>query len=332
MRSTRSPASVARSRGRCAGAGSARSCGNRPGDVQLALRSVPALGHAAHGDRGRAAAAAARERRDAPRTVRPEGLLGAAPDGRGAGTGPRARPNDDELHDVDRGARCSAASAAGSRAGCAAIPERVWYNRGAMPPADSPEDPPKSGPVESAPISTDLAATRDARILERFGSGARPARHLVRGHARLGAALPRTLGFPLFIIAVAYHRPPGAPAVRVRGAHRVHPRAGRPAHVAAPRRRARGCRAGSRSSSATSCSSPVVVGFMFLLVPRLSRDVARLGKEAPGLYKRINERVHPAARALAREPVPVAAAAPSRCRRSSRSCPRSRSRRAPRSR
>ncbi|MDX2086697.1 MAG: AI-2E family transporter [Kofleriaceae bacterium] len=32
-----------------------------------------------------------------------------------------------------------------------------------------------------------------------------------------------------------------------------------------------------------------VVGFMFLLVPRLSRDVARLGKEAPGLYKRANE-------------------------------------------
>jgi predicted PurR-regulated permease PerM len=32
-----------------------------------------------------------------------------------------------------------------------------------------------------------------------------------------------------------------------------------------------------------------VTGFMFLLVPRLSRDVARLGKEAPGLYKRINE-------------------------------------------
>lgn len=33
----------------------------------------------------------------------------------------------------------------------------------------------------------------------------------------------------------------------------------------------------------------LVVGFMFLLVPRLSRDVARLGKQAPGLYKKINE-------------------------------------------
>jgi Zn-dependent protease with chaperone function len=32
-----------------------------------------------------------------------------------------------------------------------------------------------------------------------------------------------------------------------------------------------------------------VVGFMYLLVPRLSRDVARLGKEVPGLYQRANE-------------------------------------------
>ena len=32
-----------------------------------------------------------------------------------------------------------------------------------------------------------------------------------------------------------------------------------------------------------------VTGFMFLLVPRLSSDIARLGHEAPGLYKRINE-------------------------------------------
>ncbi len=36
-----------------------------------------------------------------------------------------------------------------------------------------------------------------------------------------------------------------------------------------------------------------LVGFMFLLVPRLSGDVARLGKEAPGLYKRINEEYTP---------------------------------------
>jgi predicted PurR-regulated permease PerM len=33
----------------------------------------------------------------------------------------------------------------------------------------------------------------------------------------------------------------------------------------------------------------VVVGFLFLLVPRLSGDFARLGKEVPGLLKKINE-------------------------------------------
>jgi predicted PurR-regulated permease PerM len=39
----------------------------------------------------------------------------------------------------------------------------------------------------------------------------------------------------------------------------------------------------------------LVAGFLFLLVPRLSRDVARLGKEAPGLYTRINEEWTPEA-------------------------------------
>ena len=38
-----------------------------------------------------------------------------------------------------------------------------------------------------------------------------------------------------------------------------------------------------------------ITGFMFLLVPRLSRDIARIGKEAPGLYKRINEEWTPQA-------------------------------------
>jgi predicted PurR-regulated permease PerM len=36
-----------------------------------------------------------------------------------------------------------------------------------------------------------------------------------------------------------------------------------------------------------------VTGFMFLLVPRLSRDFARLGKEAPAMYQRINEEYVP---------------------------------------
>jgi predicted PurR-regulated permease PerM len=39
----------------------------------------------------------------------------------------------------------------------------------------------------------------------------------------------------------------------------------------------------------------LVAGFLLLLVPRLSRDLARLGSEAPGLYKRINDEWTPQA-------------------------------------
>ncbi len=39
----------------------------------------------------------------------------------------------------------------------------------------------------------------------------------------------------------------------------------------------------------------LAAGFLLLLVPRLSRDIARLGKEAPALYKRINEEWTPQA-------------------------------------
>ena len=36
-----------------------------------------------------------------------------------------------------------------------------------------------------------------------------------------------------------------------------------------------------------------VVGFFFLLVPRLYKDVARIGKEMPVLYKKVNEQYTP---------------------------------------
>ena len=38
-----------------------------------------------------------------------------------------------------------------------------------------------------------------------------------------------------------------------------------------------------------------IVGFLFLLVPRLSKDVARIGSEAPALLKRVNEEWAPQA-------------------------------------
>lgn len=58
-----------------------------------------------------------------------------------------------------------------------------------------------------------------------------------------------------------------------------------------------------------------IVGFLFLLVPRLSKDVARIGSEAPALIKRVNEEWAPnAARWLEKRvklsPLPPAAAEP----------------------
>jgi predicted PurR-regulated permease PerM len=53
-----------------------------------------------------------------------------------------------------------------------------------------------------------------------------------------------------------------------------------------------GTRRMSRGLAIVSCYLVfigLVVGFLFLLVPRLSTDIARLGKEAPGLYQRVNE-------------------------------------------
>jgi predicted PurR-regulated permease PerM len=37
-----------------------------------------------------------------------------------------------------------------------------------------------------------------------------------------------------------------------------------------------------------------IVGFMFVLVPRMASDIQRIGESAPGLYKRINEEYTPA--------------------------------------
>ncbi|HVK85524.1 MAG TPA: AI-2E family transporter [Kofleriaceae bacterium] len=53
-----------------------------------------------------------------------------------------------------------------------------------------------------------------------------------------------------------------------------------------------------------------VVGFMFLLVPRLSRDIARLGKEAPALYKRANEEWTPQLARWLEKKVPSLAGVP----------------------
>jgi predicted PurR-regulated permease PerM len=150
-----------------------------------------------------------------------------------------------------------------------------------MTPADPPGEPPPSGGV---PRSTDP-------MLPQPASGPVSARS--RSATWFGAESParvflRRWGFPLFVVLIAFlGRNVLLPFVF---AFLI-------AYILAPlvRRmseRKDGTRRMPRGLAIIICYLvflAAVVGFMFLLVPRLSRDVARLGGEAPALYKRVNE-------------------------------------------
>ena len=155
-----------------------------------------------------------------------------------------------------------------------------------MTPADPPGGPIDSGPIEriTQPMatSTESGPTRGRR--ETWFADSR------------GSVL-RFLGrwaFVVFIIIVA-----------ILGRQVLLPFvfAGLIAYILAPivefmSKRQNGSRRMPRGFAIIVCYIvfiAAVVGFMFLLIPRLSRDVARLGKEAPGLYKRINEEYTPQA-------------------------------------
>ena len=192
-----------------------------------------------------------------------------------------------------------------------------------MTPADPPGKPPESGPIER--ITQPLGTIADS-------GPTRGRRETWFGDTR-GSVL-RFLGrwaFVVFIIIVA---------IIGRSVLLPFVFAGLIAYILAPivkrmTLRRNGTRRMPRGLAIIFCYIvfiAAVVGFMFLLVPRLSREVARLGKEAPGPLQADQRGVHAAARALARASVPVAAAAEGRARKSNRSCPRSRFRRGPRSR
>ena len=148
----------------------------------------------------------------------------------------------------------------------------------------TPEDPPQSGPIEK--ITQPLGAIADSGPI-------RGRRDTWFGDTR-GSVL-RFLGrwaFVVFILFIAFlGRSVLLPFVF----------AGLIAYILAPivqrmTVRANGTMRMPRGLAIIICYIVFiagVVGFMFLLVPRLSRDVARLGKEAPGLYKRINEEYTP---------------------------------------
>jgi predicted PurR-regulated permease PerM len=161
-----------------------------------------------------------------------------------------------------------------------------------MSPPESPGEPPAGSP--SRPTDPSLAATVT-------GSVAQPvtgpiARTRASWFAEGGAVrrFAARWGFPLFVLLIM-----------ILGREVMLPFvfAGLIAYILTPvvqwmADRPDGTRRMPRGLAIVTCYLvfiSLVVGFLMLLVPRLSRDIARLGKEAPGLYKRINEEWTPEA-------------------------------------
>ena len=144
---------------------------------------------------------------------------------------------------------------------------------------------PASGPTEGVPRSVDTGPTFPGRARPRdtwFGENAPSRKFFSRW------------GFPLFIVfCIFLGRKVLLPFIF----------ASLIAYVLAPivkrmSERKNGTHRMPRSLAIILCYIvflAAVTGFMFLLVPRLSGDFARLGKEAPGLYKRANEEYVPGA-------------------------------------
>jgi predicted PurR-regulated permease PerM len=162
-----------------------------------------------------------------------------------------------------------------------------------MPPPDPPGEPPSgtgggagggdpSGGVPRATESTTTGAVVPATTTTR-----------TRSQTLFGAENPlwrfiKRWGFPLFILLIV-----------IWGRHVLLPFvfAALIAYILAPvvkamSERKDGTKRMPRALAIILCYIAfigLVVGFMFLLVPRLSTDVARLGKEAPGLYKKMDQ-------------------------------------------
>lgn len=166
----------------------------------------------------------------------------------------------------------------------------VWYTA-PVPTTDLPGEPsggvPQAGDPSGAIVTSSItqpmtAPLPRARAPSWFGEGGALRRFVVRW------------GFPLFVLLVI-----------VLGHAVLLPFvfAGLIAYILAPvvrwmSDRPDGTRRMPRGIAIVACYLvfiALVGGFLLLLVPRLSSDVARLGKEAPGLYQRINDEWTPEA-------------------------------------
>lgn len=156
-----------------------------------------------------------------------------------------------------------------------------------MTPTDPTEPPSSSG----APTAAGAGSTGP---ISAPGADGGPARRLP---AQLGGSVRRFLsrwGFPLFILLIL-----------VLGRRVLLPFvfAGLIAYILAPVvrwivERADGTQRMHRGIAIVLCYIvfiAAIVGFLFLLVPRLAKDLERVGSEAPALIKRVNEEWAPEA-------------------------------------
>src|SRR5262249_3436421 len=146
----------------------------------------------------------------------------------------------------------------------------------------SPPDPPGEPPSQGVPVPTSGSATGPVSAATRsrtstwFGAESPTRKFLSRW------------GFPVFGLAII---------ILGRGVLLPFVFAALIAYILAPvvdwmSERPDGSRRLPRGVAIIVCYIvflAAIAGFLFLLVPRLSSDIARLGKEAPALYKRIND-------------------------------------------
>lgn len=163
-----------------------------------------------------------------------------------------------------------------------------------MTPTDPPEPPSPAGAPAGGATSTGATGPIPTPGAE-GGSG--PARRLPAQAAQVGGSVRRFLsrwGFPLFILLIL-----------VLGRRVLLPFvfAGLIAYILAPVvrwmvERSDGTQRMHRGIAIVLCYIvfiAAIVGFLFLLVPRLAKDLERVGSEAPALIKRINEEWAPEA-------------------------------------
>ncbi len=155
----------------------------------------------------------------------------------------------------------------------------------------SPTDPPPFGPSSGVP-QTVPSSPSGGTSGPLFDASGQPVRRTMLGPGGPVRTFLRRWGFPLFVLLVV-----------ILGRRVLLPFvfAMLVAYILAPvirwmAERKDGTRRMPRGLAIILCYLvfiAAIVGFFFLLVPRLYKDVARIGKEMPAFYKKVNEEYTP---------------------------------------